>query len=54
MSEMQTVGEIRVVSLLGENYLEAVVIAGSVKVNDIAKQGLASFLVLAAQPCNRR
>jgi len=48
------VGKVRVVALLGENYLEAVVIEGSVKINDIAKQGMASFLVLAAQPCDRK
>lgn len=52
--EARPVGKIRLTGQLGENYLEAVVVEGSVKVNDIARQGEISCLVLSAEPCGAR
>lgn len=49
--EAQSVGKVRLVSFVEETYLEAVVIEGSVKMNDLARRGVISCLVLSAEPC---
>jgi len=49
--EAQSVGKVRLVSFVEVTYLEAVVIEGSVKMNDLARQGAISCLVLSAEPC---
>ena len=49
--EAQSVGKVRLVSFVEETYLEAVVIEGSVKMNDLARRGAISCLVLSAEPC---
>ena len=45
------VGKVRALALVGDTYLEAEVVSGAVKPNDIAQAGPVSCLVLAAQPC---
>jgi hypothetical protein len=52
--EALSVGRVRLVAPVGETYFEAVVSEGSVKPNDLARDGSVSCLVLAAQPCDRR
>ena len=52
--ESVEVGKVRVLALIGDIYLEAEVVSGAVKPNDIARIESVSCLVLAAQPCERR
>jgi hypothetical protein len=51
--ETAEVGKVRALGFVGETYLEAEVVSGAVKPNDIARAGSAACLVLAAQPCGR-
>ena len=48
------VGTVRALAFVGDTYLEAEVVSGAVKPNDIARAGSVSCLVLAAQPCERK
>ena len=52
--ESVDVGKVRALALVGDTYLEAEVVSGAVKPNDIARSGSVSCLVLAAQPCERK
>jgi hypothetical protein len=52
--ESVEVGVVRAVAFVGDTYLEAEVVSGAVKPNDIARIGSVSCLVLAAQPCERK
>jgi len=52
--ESVDVGKVRALALVGDTYLEAEVVSGAVKPNDIARIGSVSCLVLAAQPCERK
>lgn len=51
--EAAVVGRIRVLALIGETYLKAVVLEGSITVGDIARKGAVSCLVIPAEPCQR-
>lgn len=48
------VGTVRALAFVGDTYLEAEVVSGAVKPNDIARAGSVFCLVLAAQPCERK
>jgi len=50
--EVKMVGKIRVISYIGENYLNGKVVEGEIKPDDIAKQGSVSCLVISAGICN--
>jgi hypothetical protein len=52
--ESAEVGKVRAIALVGENYLKAEVVSGSVKPNDIARDGSVACLVLSARPCERK
>ena len=52
--ESVEVGVVRALAFVGDTYLEAEVVSGAVKPNDIARIGSVSCLVLAAQPCERK
>ena len=52
--ESVEVGKVRALAFIGDTYLEAEVVSGAVKPNDIVRAGPVSCLVLAAQPCERK
>lgn len=52
--ESADAGKVRLVAFIGDTYIEAEVISGAVKSNDVARHGTVSCLVLAAQPCDRK
>ncbi len=47
--DMKEVGKIKVLSCAGENYLKVEVIEGEIKLNDIARKGPVSFLVILSE-----
>jgi hypothetical protein len=47
--DMKEVGKIKVLSYAGENYLKVEVIEGEIKLNDIARKGPVSFLVILSE-----
>jgi hypothetical protein len=49
--EVKMVGKIRVISYIGETYLEGKVVEGEIKPDDIAKKGNVSCLVISAGMC---
>jgi hypothetical protein len=52
--ESLEVGTVRILAFIGDTYIEAEVVSGAVKPNDIAREGGVSCLLLAAQPCDRK
>ena len=52
--ESVEVGKVRLLAFIGDNYLQAEVVSGAVKPNDMAREGTVSCLLLAAQPCGRK
>jgi hypothetical protein len=50
--EVKMVGKIRLISYIGETYLNGKVVEGEIKPGDIAKQGSVSSLVIATGICD--
>ncbi len=50
--EVKEVGNIRVLSYIGETYLKGEVVEGEIRPDDIAKKGNVSCLVISAAKCN--
>jgi len=49
--EVKTVGKIKVISYVGDTYIEGVVVEGEIKANDVAKKGAISCLVILKGIC---
>ena len=54
LCEMKVVGKINVKSYIGETYLKGEVVDGEIRVNDVAKVGRVSCLVICVSPCNMK
>lgn len=51
--EMEKIGMVKFLKIVGEIYIEAEVIEGDLKAGDIARRNNLSCLVVATEPCNR-